>query len=269
MTASRQRRPPRPQAVLEVHERRWISPNLVRVIAGGDGFAEFRDNEFTDKYAKLLIADAALDAPFDLDTLRAETPELLPTTRTYSIRWVDPGARQLAIDFVVHGEEGIAARWAAKTQPGERLVLVGAGGAYAPDPEADWHLFIGDHSALPAIAQAFEALAPGAIGRALLQVEHAEDRIELARPDGVELAWIDASTNGVDPLLDAARSLVWPAGTPQAFVHGERGSIKHLRKHLTNDRALGKERLSISAYWARGRIEDQFQAEKREPIGQI
>lgn len=269
MTANRQRRAPRPQAILEVQEQQWVSPNLVRVIAGGAGFAEFRDNEFTDKYAKMLIADPALEAPFDLETLRAETPEALPTTRTYSIRWVDSDAKQLAIDFVLHGDEGVAAPWAAKAQPDERVVLVGAGGAYAPDPDADWHLFIGDHAAMPAIAQALDALAPNAVGKALVQVEHVEDRIELPRPDGVDLTWIDAPTNGVDPLVEAARSLTWPPGTPHAFVHGERGSIKLLRKHLTDERALAKDRVSISAYWARGRVEDQFQAEKREPIGQI
>lgn len=269
MTATRQSRPARPQAVLEVDEQQWISPNLVRIVAGGDGLAQFRDNDFTDKYAKLLMGDPVLEAPFDLEVLRAETPELLPTMRTYSVRWVNPKEQQLAIDFVVHGDEGIAAPWAAKAQPGERLVLTGAGGAYAPDPEADWHLFVGDHSALPAIAGALEALRPDAVGRAFVQVEHVEDRIELDRPDGIDLTWVDAPVDGEDPLLDAVRAHAWLPGTPQAFVHGERSSIKLLRKHLTAERMLAREQLSISAYWAKGRIEDQFQAEKREPIGQI
>lgn len=269
MTATRQRRQARPQAILEVHGQQWISPNLVRIIAGGDGFAEFRDNDFTDKYAKLLIADPTLEAPFDLDALRAETPHRLPTTRTYSVRWVDHREKQLAIDFVVHGDDGIAAPWAANAQAAERVVVVGAGGAYAPDPDADWYLFIGDHSALPAIAQALEALAPGAVGTALIQVDHAEDRLELTRPDGIELAWIEAANGHADPLVDAVSALTWRSGAPQAFVHGERASVKLLRRHLIDERALARERLSISAYWARGRIEDQFQAEKREPVGQI
>jgi hypothetical protein len=38
---------------------------------------------------------------------------------------------------------------------------------------------------------------------------------------------------------------------------------------LLKEHDVPRERLSISAYWARGRAEDQFQAEKREPIGQI
>ncbi|MBM3715279.1 MAG: siderophore-interacting protein, partial [Actinobacteria bacterium] len=32
---------------------------------------------------------------------------------------------------------------------------------------------------------------------------------------------------------------------------------------------LAREQVSLSGYWAYGRTEDRFQAEKREPIGQI
>jgi hypothetical protein len=40
-----------------------------------------------------------------------------------------------------------------------------------------------------------------------------------------------------------------------------RAALKH--------RDLGGGHLSLSGYWAYGRSEDRFQAEKREPIGQI
>ena len=34
-------------------------------------------------------------------------------------------------------------------------------------------------------------------------------------------------------------------------------------------RGLDRAQVSLSGYWARGRTEDRFQAEKREPIGKI
>ena len=34
--------------------------------------------------------------------------EQLPVSRTYTVRRVDRGAAELAIDFVVHGDEGLA-----------------------------------------------------------------------------------------------------------------------------------------------------------------
>ena len=45
--------------------------------------------------------------------------EQWPFTRTYTVRWVDPVAQELAIDFVIHGDEGLAGPWAASAQPGD------------------------------------------------------------------------------------------------------------------------------------------------------
>ncbi len=61
----------------------------------------------------------------------------------------------------------------------------------------------------------------------------------------------------------------WPDGTVQAFVHGEREHVKALRDVLFKQRGLDRNQVSISGYWAYGRSEDRFQAEKKEPIGKI
>jgi len=45
------------------------------------------------------------------------------------LRRADVERQQVAIDFVVHGDEAIAAPWAARAEPGELLALSGAGGA--------------------------------------------------------------------------------------------------------------------------------------------
>lgn len=78
------------------------------------------------------------------------------------------------------------------------------------------------------------------------------------------VTWVDDD----EALIAAVRDLDWAVGTPQVFAHGERETIKAIRRIL-KEREVPRESLSISAYWARGRAEDQFQAEKREPIGQI
>ena len=61
------------QAVLTVEDVEEISPDLIRVTAGGDGYDDFTDNPFTDKYVKVLFADPAhgLTPPYDLARLRA------------------------------------------------------------------------------------------------------------------------------------------------------------------------------------------------------
>ncbi|WRL65744.1 siderophore-interacting protein [Blastococcus brunescens] len=53
-------------------------------------------------------------------------------TRTYTVRAWDAETGELTIDFVHHGDEGLAGPWAAAAQPGDVIQLMGPGGAYAP-----------------------------------------------------------------------------------------------------------------------------------------
>ncbi|MEV7799596.1 siderophore-interacting protein [Microbacterium foliorum] len=254
------------QAVLSVQHVEQVSPDLVRITAGGDGYEAFTDNVFADKYVKILFADPrhGLTPPYDLAQLREESPEKLPTRRTYTVRAADAEQQRLVIDFVVHGDEGVAGPWARSAQVGDTLVVSGAGGGYLPAPEAPWHLLIGDHTALPAISSAVEAMDADAVGHVILTVADPADRLLPEVPAGVTVRWTDTD----DELLAVVAELPWSAGHPGVFAHGERGTIKAVRA-LLKQRDVPRESLSISAYWARGRAEDQFQAEKREPIGQI
>lgn len=248
-------RVPRPSVDLVVVATTWITPHLVRVRLGGPGFAAFEDRPETDKYVKLKFA--SLDSP----------PH--PVTRTYTVRHVDTAAQTLDIDFVVHGDDGLAGPWAVTVQPGATLSLMGPGGGYRPDPTADWHLFAGDLSATPAIAAALEALPADATGTALIEIDADDARLELAGPAGVDVRWIVDPAHDPSTLADAVRALPWPDARVQVFAHGEREAMKTLRRVLFDERGLDRTQVSLSGYWARGRTEDRFQAEKREPIGQI
>lgn len=272
---NRPQRRPRPQIVLEVVERIRLTPHLVRIIAGGPGIAAVVENGFTDSYTKMHFAprEARLTPPYDMEKLRAELPlELLPSVRTYSIRRFDLSNGQIWIDFVTHGDEGIAGPWAAHAQPGDPVVLGGIGGGYAPDETADWHLLVGDESAIPAIASALEAMPADAVGTAFLEVQNESEQLEMSHPDGIDVRWLhrgDGAAGETTLLIDAVRALSWREGRVQVFAHGERGAMKLLRPHLTEERGVDRAQLSLSAYWALGRKEDAFQAEKREEIGKI
>lgn len=264
----------RPQTILTVQETEWINPHTVRIIAGGPGYADFQDKDATDKYIKIYFTrpELRLEPPYDLPALREVLPpEDLPTTRTYTVRWSDPARQRLAIDFVVHGEGGLAGPWAASATPGERLVFGGPGGQYVPDPTAERHLLVGDDSAVPAIAAALEAMPADAQGDVLLEVEGPDDRIGLVKPEGMQVQWLyrGGAVPGFEPLLPEAVGLLdWRTEGTQIFAHGERGAMKTLRT-IFRERGVGREQLSLSAYWALGRDEQRFQAEKKEPVGVI
>lgn len=246
-------RPPRPAIDLAVTAVAWLSPQLVRLTFGGPGFAQFEDRSETDKYVKLMFTDG----------------DGLIVTRTYTVRRVDTEAQTLDIDFVVHGDAGLAGPWAATAAPGATLRLMGPGGGYAPNRDASWYLLLGDLSAVPAITAALEALPADAIGTVVIQVD-AEDAIfDLEAPAGVDVEWIVDPQHQDETLAARVRSLEWREGPVDVFAHGERESMKALRRALFDERGLERGQVSLSGYWARGRTEDRFQAEKREPIGQI
>ncbi|RFA23388.1 siderophore-interacting protein [Subtercola boreus] len=270
--ARRGGRPARPQLTLTVVRREQLGPHLVRVVLGGDRFDEFATTEATDAYVKIVFAkpELGLVPPYDLAALRESglAAADLPVTRTYTVRTVDPVARELSIDFVVHGDEGLAGPWANAAQPGDTLTFSGPGGAYAPDPAADWHLFAGDLSALPAIAAAIDALPRTALGLAFIEATAENDALVLDAPAGVTVQWLFTGGGHRARLAEAVSSAEWLPGRPQVFAHGERDAMKALRDVFAQRGVLRSE-LSLSGYWAAGRTEDRFQAEKREPIGAI
>jgi NADPH-dependent ferric siderophore reductase len=166
----------------------------------------------------------------------------------------------MTIDFVVHGDRGLAGPWAAAARPGDVLRLSGPGGAYAPDPDADWHLLVGDESTLPAIGAACERLPAGVRAVAVLEVEGPQEHQEL--PAGVEQHWVHRDGARPDQLVDAVRALDFPVGRVHAFVHGEAGAVRGVRRHLLDERGVARSDLSVSGYWRIGRDEDGWQADK-------
>src|SRR3712207_9045324 len=105
-----------------VERVKQLTPQLVRVVLGGEGLAGFAAGEFTDHYVKLQFPPpgAPYSVPFDQDAVRALPREQQPVMRTYTVRDWDAAARRLTIDFVVHGDAGIAGPWARDARSEER-----------------------------------------------------------------------------------------------------------------------------------------------------
>ncbi|MEU6595822.1 siderophore-interacting protein [Streptomyces flaveolus] len=264
--AERPGRKPRKPHTAQVVRTERLTPHMQRVVLGGEGLAGFAADTCTDHYVKLLFGAAGVTypEPFDLERIRAEFPrEQWPVTRTYTVRAWDPGQRELTLDFVIHGDEGLAGPWALRARPGDTVRFMGPGGAYAPDPGADWHLLAGDESALPAIARALETLPVGARAHAFIEVSGPEEEQKI--DTGVPVVWLHRGARPVgEALLEAVRGLEFPEGRPHAFVHGEASFVKELRRLLRVERQIPREDLSISGYWRLGHNEDGWQASKRE-----
>ena len=243
-----------------------LTPGMVRVTVGGDELDRFAAGEFTDHYVKLQLPPPGADyaAPFDPEDVKAGRPrDQWPRVRTYSVSEWDAERRLLTIDFVVHGDAGVAGPWAAAAGPGDVLQLTGPGGAYAPDPQAAWHLMVGDLSVLPAIGASLARVADGVPVHVLVELDDDADRQPLTSPGDLHVTWLRADgTERV--LLDAVRALAFPDGPVHAFVHGEASTVRAVRRHLLVERGLPREALSVSGYWKRSRTEEGWREDKAE-----
>lgn len=265
MTTTPPTRPVRPLLTFEVQRTERLSPHMIRVVLGGPGFAAFADRGFTDRYVKLVLPRPGVTypEPWDMETIQSSLPrEQWPAIRTYTVRRHDPINREIWIDFVDHGDSGVAGPWAANAQPGDVVRLRGPGGAYLPAHDADWHLLAGDEAALPAIASALENIPPTVPALAFIEVDGPADEQPLVSPGAMQLRWLHRSAG--DPTFsEAVMALEPPPGRVHAFVHGELGQVRVLRPFL-RERVIAPADLSISGYWRRGKDEDGFQAEKHE-----
>jgi NADPH-dependent ferric siderophore reductase len=272
--------PGRPVHTFEVLRTEHITSHMIRVVLGGKGFDTFTPSEFTDSYVKLIFVDedvdvAALPQPLTLDSFADLPAAKKPLVRTITVRSADAAARELTVDIAVHGDHGAAGPWAAKATPGQSAYLMGPSGAYSPDPAADWHLMVGDETALPAISVALEALPSNAIGQVFIEVADPADEIPLAAPDGVQINWIvrggradlvgEERAGDHSPLVEAVKTAHWLPGQVHAFVHGEAQAVMHnLRPYIRKEHGVDAKWASISGYWRRGRTEETFRQWKKE-----
>ncbi len=251
----------------EVVSTHQLTPGLVRVVLGGAGLDSLEMPDSTDAYVNVAIppAGAPYGPVFDpREVVEAHGPEHAPARRRYTVRRWDAEARRLTLDFVVHGTSGAAGPWALAARPGDVLVFNGPAAGYRPDPGADWHLMIGDESALPAIAASLEALPEGATAVVRLACDGAEHEVPLTSPARLDLVWVHREDPAVEPLADVVAALDFPAGTPQVFLHGEAGEVRAIRTHLVRERGLVAAALSCSPYWHRGLSDEQWRSIKKE-----
>jgi NADPH-dependent ferric siderophore reductase len=246
----RQRRSGTPPRRTTVVETSVLTPSMVRIVVEGDDLEGFPVGELTDHYVKCVFGEK---------------------TRSYTVRQFDPERRRLTLDFVVHGDSGIAGPWAAQARPGDELLLRGPGGGYAPSADADWHLMVGDEAVIPAVAVSLERVRPGVPVFVVLEVDGPEHELPLSTPGELQLTWLHRELGpGLEPdlQLDAVRALELPAGDGQAFIHGEAEAVLRVRRHLIHDRGFTPERLSATGYWKQRLTDEEWRAAKREWIAQ-
>ncbi len=196
-------------------------------------------------------------APLPGQDLMVAVPAEGDTTyrRRYTIRRFDPAASEVELQIVRH-EEGPGGRWATSVEVGDWVEAIGPRGKITLVDDADWHLFAGDESGLPAVLAMTEALRAGGRAQAVLEVPTAADQQtpHLAEGALVDLHWLhrgDTAPGRPEALLEALGALELPAGRGHAYLTGELRVVSAMRQLLI-DRGLAPDQISPKPYWRLG-----------------
>ena len=169
--------------------------------------------------------------------------------RRYTIRNVDPAAATIDLDGILHGH-GPGARWFAGARIDDEVDVVGPRGKIEL-AAADWHLFVGDESGLPAFAELLAVLPDEATALALIEIPDATEEVALPGGPSTRIRWVhrDGRPAGGSELLGAAiEAADLPAGVGQAYLLGESRSVVVLRRVL-GGRGLVGAQVFLKGYW--------------------
>lgn len=282
---------------LQVVRTRRLGPSLVRVTFGGDDLREFH-SDGRDQSLSLFLphpGQAAPVVPIELGDgwwqgWRELPDDVRAVMRSYTLRALrrdahgnngnnannggnggNGGTTEIDIDFVLHGVEpgtaapaGPASRWASRTKADDRVLLLGPAVAdnrgirFRPPEDTDLVLIWGDETALPAASAILESLPAGTRARVWLEVHHDGDIQDLATEADAEITWL-VRAEGSPMALDAIRDAeLPPAERPYAWIAGESGRVKELRRHLVRERGIDKRWVTFVGYWRQGLTEEQL-----------
>lgn len=241
-----------------------VTPHMRRVTFAGPPVAEYiAAGQFPNIKLLLPREDGTygveeLDDPSSgADTVIRTVPELHGRVRTYTVRRYDAAASTLSIDFVLHGDEGLASGWAARAEPGVTIGVAGGGGRSIS--QASDYLICGDETALPAIGNILENLPAQARGTAYIEIGDDSARQDLTAPEGVALVWLsrDGAPAGTGDLLSAAAAAHPISEQTFAWAGAESAQVLAIRKDL-RARGLARRSMLVIGYWRRGLTENGY-----------
>jgi NADPH-dependent ferric siderophore reductase len=227
---------------LEVKQVDKIAAHMIRVTLGGDleGFTSLG----FDDHIKLFFPDPPAAPGSEPQTL----------ARDYTPRRYDAAHNALEIEFAIH-DAGPATRWAEKVRPGDPLTIGGPRGSFIIPTNFDWHLLVGDETAIPAIGRRLAELPPGTRAVVIAEVDGPGDEIKFDTAADVSVTF--AHREGVaagasDVLARTLKTTRLPAGDYYAWVACESLIAKALRVQLLAEHGANKKWMRAAGYWRRG-----------------
>jgi len=229
---------------LTVKEIAKVAAHMIRVTLTGDleGFVSLG----FDDHVKLFFPDGTVDDAGNPNTL----------SRDFTPRRHDPAANTLEIDFALH-DAGPATQWAMNAKAGDALSIGGPRGSFIIPLAFDWHLLVGDETALPAISRRLAELPAGTRAVVIGEVDGAADEIAFTTEAQATVSWAHrkgAAPGQSDALASTLAAAKFPAGDYYAWVACESLQAKALRRQLIADHGANPKWMRAAGYWRRGAV---------------
>ena len=273
-----------PQSVpvrrIQVADVTRLTPRMTRITFGGAALADFT-YDAPDLQAKLCfprpgqkvpqLPEPVTDDEYGMrwyqSYLAIPEPER-PWMRQFTIRSHHPGDGTIAVDFILHGDDGPASRWGSSAEVGDEVGMVGPSPVFAqpvPFDRCDWLLLAGDETALPAIGTLLEALPDGKTAIVYAEVADTAEEQQFETNGDVTVHWLhrDGEPAGKSTVLvEAVTGAELPSGNGRAWLAGEAGSVRALRRHLVGERGLPKPSVDFTGYWRLQHTQDDAPTEE-------
>lgn len=227
----------------QVHTVQDLGPHMRRIVLRGDDLKDFPVGQ-ESAHVKVIVPQPGETKPKLEFNFGAKK-----WIRSYTVRAFDAKQHRLTIDFSVNNHSGIVADWAVQARPGDYLGIGGPGPVKHTDFSADWHLIVGDFSALPALAATIEKLPTNSKGYVLAQVPTVQDQQHIDIPPNMNFQWIVNSDVSRNELLKHIQKIDWMDGQPAIFIASEESQMKAMHGYVKTQPGYTTAKTYASGYW--------------------
>lgn len=253
------------RSIFVVKEKAFLTPHYIRVtFKMSDEQVDLFQNMRSGSNNKIYIPSETQTYNTNYDESIWDS-DFFTARRTYTTRNIDLINKTLKIDFVAHGDNGPASKWAENAKSEDFLGIAMKESQKPLVPNAENYFMVGDSTAIPVISAILETLPSSANVVLLLEVNSYRDTFVLNTKAHLNVKWIYNSSplNG-SALAEEFIVLLAEEKPHYVFAATEFETIKKIRKHMKEELQLERDRYNAVSYWKRGSSEEESNHERQK-----